>query len=205
MAIRLLLVDDDERVRSELANLIGREDGLTLIGQAGSTADALTIAAEAHPAVVLTEAILPDGPGAELSRALRSAYPRLRVLLVTSLPADGAFVHASIGGASGYLLKPIRQGEVVDAIRRVAEGESLLDTALMGRILGRLLEEPDEGDGKLQIGEPEKRILVLVAEGLTDPEIAERIGLEPEDVTRRVRTLLVKLGIRSSTPTGRRD
>jgi DNA-binding NarL/FixJ family response regulator len=205
MNIRLLLVDDDERVRSDLAGLIAREDGLSVVGQAGSSAEALAIAAETQPHVVMTEAILPDGSGAELCRSLRATHLGLQVLLVTSLPADAAFVHASMGGAAGYLLKPIRQGEVVDAIRRVAEGERLLDTALMGRILSRLLEGPDERDLTLQIGDQEKRILVLVAEGLTDPEIAERMGLEPEDVKRRVSTLLTKLGIPSNTPTGPRD
>src|SRR5207245_4558929 len=135
-------------------------------------ADVLALVPETHPKVVLTEAILPDGSGAELSRALRTRNPALRVLLLTSLAADGAFIHASMGGAAGYLLKPIRKGEVVDAIRRVAEGDRLLDTALMGRILGRLLEAPEERDVALQIGDKEKRILVLIAEGLTDPEVA---------------------------------
>src|SRR5690348_11789090 len=119
MSIRLLLVDDDEKVRSELAALISREDGLTVAGQAGSGEEALTIAAESHPQIVLTEALLPDRSGAELCRALRAAYPRLRVLMVTSLAADAAFVHASMAGAAGYLLKPLRSGEVVDAIGRV--------------------------------------------------------------------------------------
>jgi len=205
MTIRLLLVDDDERVRSELAGLIAREDGLSVVGQAPSSAEALAVAAEVHPQIVLTEAILPDGSGVELGRSLRGASPRLRVLLVTSLPADAAFVHASMGGAAGYLLKPIRQGEVVDAIRRVAEGERLLDTGLMGRILGRLLEGPDDRDDTVHIDDLDKRVLVLVAEGLTDPEIASRIGLDAGDVTRRVSALLEKLGIRSGTPTGPRD
>lgn len=201
MSIRLLLVDDDEKVRSELAGLINREDGLQLAGQAGSGEEALTVAADSHPEIVLTEALLPGRSGAELCRALRSAYPQLRVLLVTSLAADAAFVHASMAGAAGYLLKPLRSGEVVDAIRRVAEGERLLDTALMGRILGRLLEGPDDP----KIGDTDKRILVLVAEGLSDPEIAARMRMSTEDVTQHVSGLLTKLGIRSSTPTSPRD
>jgi two-component system response regulator DevR len=199
MTIRTLLVDDDDGVRSALAGLIDREDGLTVVGQAASSADALTVASEKYPEVVLTEAILPDGSGAELSRELGSRHPRVRVLLVTSLAADAAFVHASMGGAAGYLLKPIRQGEVVDAIRRVAEGERLLDTALMGRILGRLLEGPEERDAVLHIGDDEKRILVLIAEGLTDPEVAQRMNMREEDVKRHVSSLFAKLGIRSGT------
>src|SRR2546428_6392909 len=199
MIMRTLLVDDDDGVRSALAGLIDREDGLAVVGQAASSAEALTIASETRPHVVLTEAILPDGSGAELCRELRSRDPRVGVLLVTSLAADAAFVHASMGGAAGYLLKPIRQGEVVDAIRRVAEGDRLLDTALMGRILGRLLEAPEERDVALQIGDKEKRILVLIAEGLTDPEVAERMGIKEEDVKRQTSSLFAKLGIRSGT------
>jgi two-component system response regulator DevR len=198
MTIRTFLVDDDEAVRSALADLIDREDGMAVAGHAETVAEALALIPDAQPKVVLTEAILPDGSGTELCRALLGRYPGLRVLLLTALAADGAFIHASMGGAAGYLLKPIRKGEVVDAIRRVAAGERLLDTALMGRILGQLLDQPRERD-RPRLADEEKTLLVLIADGLTDPEIAEHLGLQEETIKLQVADVLIKLGIRSGT------
>jgi len=198
MTIGVLLVDDDELVRSALQELIAREEGLSVVGEAGSAAEALSQVSVTHPRVVLTEAILPDASGAELCRALRTRHPELAIVLLTSLSADGAFIHASMGGAAGYLLKPIRKGEVIDAIRRVGKGERLLDTGLMSRILGQWLEEPVEGE-RPRIGDEEKEILLLVADGLTDPEIAAQLGMDEEAVTRQVSEVFTKLGIRSGT------
>src|SRR2546428_13600230 len=109
MPIRIFLVDDDEAVRSALADLINREDGMTVVGHAETMAEALVLIPVVEPKVVLTEAILPDASGTELSRALLGRYPGIQVVLLTSLAADGAFIHASMGGAAGYLLKPIRK------------------------------------------------------------------------------------------------
>jgi two-component system response regulator DevR len=198
MTIRIFLVDEDEAVRADLESFVNREEGMAVVGHAATVGDALMLVPGTQPKVVLTEAILPDGSGTELSRALLARYPGLRVLLLTALAADGAFIHASMGGASGYLLKPIRKGEVVDAIRRVAAGEELLDTALMGRILGQLLERPLEAD-RPRLSDEEKRLLVLIADGLTDPEIAQHVGLQQETVKLQVSEVLTKLGIRSGT------
>jgi len=194
-ATRVFLVDDHEIVRRGLRELLEGEDDLLVAGEAGTAEEALSRIPAARPDVAVLDVRLPDGDGVEVCREIRSTHPEVRCLMLTSFADDEALFSAILAGASGYVLKQVRGTDLVDAIRRVAQGQSLLDPTVTARVLERLRAPapPDEGLGSLT--EQERRILDLIAEGLTNRQIGERMYLAEKTVKNYVSNVLMKLGM----------
>jgi len=142
---------------------------------------------------------LPDGSGIDVCREVRSVDPSIRALILTSYEDDEALFAAIMAGAAGYVLKQIRGTDLVDGIRRVAAGQSLLDPAVTARVLERIRRGPQQPDELRELTEQERRILVLVAEGLTNREIAGRMFLAEKTVKNYVSSVLAKLGLERRT------
>ncbi|MFA9445499.1 response regulator [Egicoccus sp. AB-alg6-2] len=197
--VRVFLVDDHEVVRRGLRDLIDAEDDLEVVGDAASAGMALAGIAQTSPDVALLDVRLPDGNGVEICRDVRARDPRIACLMLTSFGDDEALFDAIMAGAAGYLLKDVRGPDLLDAIRRVATGDSLLDPAVTGKVLERL-RRGDEEDPRLRsLSEQERRILSLIAEGLTNRQIAERMHLAEKTVKNYVSNLLAKLGMQRRT------
>lgn len=199
MTIRVFLLDDHEIVRRGVRDLIDAEDDLTVVGEAGTAEEALGRISAVGTEVAVLDVRLPDGNGVEVCREIRSRHPEIRCLMLTSYSDDEALFDAITAGAAGYVLKQIRGSDLVDSIRRVAAGQSLLDPAVTARVLERLRKgvEDDERLGRLT--EQERRILELLAEGLTNRQIAERLYLAEKTVKNYVSNLLTKLGMERRT------
>jgi len=197
--IRVFLVDDHEVVRRGLVALLDTEDDIEVVGEAGTVADAMARVPAVRPAVVVLDVRLPDGNGVALCRDLRSVLPEAGYLMLTSFSDDEALFDAILAGAAGYLLKQIRGNDLVDAVRTVASGRSLLDPAVTQRVLERL-RNPPAPDAKLaSLTVTERKILDLIGEGLTNRQIAERIYLAEKTVKNYVSSLLSKLGLERRT------
>jgi DNA-binding NarL/FixJ family response regulator len=199
VTVRVFLLDDHEIVRQGLRGLIEAEDDLAVIGEAGTAEEALTRIPATRPDVAVLDVRLPDGDGVEVCREVRSRFPELQCLMLTSFADDEALFSAIMAGAAGYVLKQIRGTDLVDAIRRVAAGESLLDPAVTARVLERLRLEPKPDEGLEQLSEQERRILDLIAEGRTNRQISETIFLAEKTVKNYVSSLLAKLGMERRT------
>jgi two-component system, NarL family, response regulator DevR len=198
-AVRVYLVDDHEVVRRGLRDLLEVEEDLTVVGDAPSAGLALSGISKELPDVALLDVRLPDGNGVEVCREVRSRHPEVRCLMLTSFADDEALFGAIMAGASGYLLKEVKGTDLVDAIRRVAVGESLLDPALTGKVLERLRRGTEEDERLASLSDQERRILELIAEGLTNRQIAERIHLAEKTVKNYVSAILSKLGMSRRT------
>jgi len=197
--LRLLVVDDHEVVRQGLVSLLDRREGFQVVAEAGTVAEAVDQARRHQPDIVVMDVRLPDGSGIEACREIRAELPSTRIVMLTSYPDEEAVLSAIVAGASGYLLKQVRGTDLVDTVRRVAAGQSLLDPAVTARVLDRL-RTPPEGDERLgRLTEQERRILDLIAEGLTNRQIAERIHLAEKTVKNYVSNLLAKLGMERRT------
>lgn len=198
MSVRVFLLDDHEIVRRGLRDLL-EAAGLDVVGEAGTAEEALRRVSAVSPDVAVLDVRLPDGDGVEVCREIRSQRPDLPCLMLTSFADDEALFDAIMAGASGYVLKQIRGDDLVDAIRRVAAGESLLDPTATTRVLDRLRRGgPD--DGKLaQLTDQERRILELLADGLTNRQIAEQMYLAEKTVKNYVSNLLAKMGMQRRT------
>ena len=195
--IRVMLVDDHEIVRQGLRSLLERREHLRVVAEAGMVAEAIAMAAETQPDVVVMDVRLPDGTGIEACREIRAARPETKVLMLTSYADDDAVYAAIIAGAASYMLKQTRGRELVSAIEAVARGESLLDPAVTQSVLTRMREMASGGhkDKLSELTEQERRILGLIAEGKTNREIAETIFLSEKTVKNYVSTILSKLGM----------
>ena len=191
--LRVFLVDDHEVVRRGLRELIEAEDDLVVVGEAESVELALGRIPPTRPDVAILDVRLPDGSGVELCRDVRSRHPEVQCLILTSFADDEALFGAIMAGAAGYVLKQVRGGDLVDSIRRVGRGESLLDPRVTERVLSRL-RHPVDDDLEGLTGQ-ERKILDLVTEGLTNKQIAERLFLAEKTVKNYVSHLLAKLGM----------
>ena len=199
MTTRVFLVDDHEVVRRGLKELLDGEDDIDVVGDAGTAGMALAGIAKTAPDVAVLDVRLPDGNGVEICREVRARDPRLACLMLTSFSDDEALFDAIMAGAAGYLLKDIKGNDLLDAVRRVARGESLLDPSLTGKVLERL-RQGDEQDPRLaSLSEQEGRILELIADGLTNRQIAEKMHLAEKTVKNYVSNLLSKLGMQRRT------
>lgn len=197
--IRIFLLDDHEVVRRGVANLLELEGDLTVVGEAGSIAEAMARVPATRPDVAVFDVRLPDGSGVEACRDLRDRTPGTVYLMLTSYADDEALFEAIMAGASGYVLKDIRGNDLVDAIRTVASGKSLLDPALTQRVLERI-RAGRNGDGRLTaLSDQERRILELIGEGLTNRQIGDRLHLAEKTVKNYVSSLLAKLGMERRT------
>ena len=199
MGIRIFLVDDHEIVRRGLADLIDAQADLEVAGEAATAAQAVARIPVVAPDVAIVDLRLPDGNGVEVCREVRSQAPAIACLIFTSFSDDEALFDAIMAGASGYLLKQIKGVDLLDAIRRVAAGQSLLDPAVTARVLERLRVGPQHDERLTRLTDQERRILDLVAEGLTNRQIAQRIFLAEKTVKNYVSNILAKLGMERRT------
>jgi DNA-binding NarL/FixJ family response regulator len=197
--LTVFLVDDHEIVRRGVADLLDEADDLTVVGQAGTAAEALTMIPVAKPDVAVLDVRLPDGNGVELCRELRSALPELNCLILTSYTDEQAMLDAVLAGAGGYVIKDIRGMELVSAVREVGAGRSLLDSRAAAVLMSRLRASLD-GPGPLaELTDQERALLGLIGEGLTNRQIAERMFLAEKTVKNYVSRLLAKLGMERRT------
>jgi two-component system response regulator DevR len=199
VTIRVFLLDDHELVRRGLRDLLETEDDLEVTGEASTADEALRRLPAARPDVAVLDVRLPDGSGVEVCRDIRSAHPQVHCLMLTSYADDEALFDAIMAGASGYVLKQVRGNELVEDIRRVAAGQSLLDPAVTARVLDRLRRGPEEDAQVAALTEQEQHILELLAEGLTNRQIAERMYLAEKTVKNSVSNLLAKMGMSRRT------
>jgi two-component system response regulator DevR len=197
--IRVYLLDDHEVVRTGLRDLLEREGDIEIVGESGSAVDAEHRIPALRPNVAVLDARLPDGSGIDVCREVRSVDPTIQALILTSYEDDEALFAAIMAGAAGYVLKQIKGTDLVDAVRRVAAGQSLLDPAVTARVLDRIRRGPDQPDELKGLTDQERRILGLVAEGLTNREIAERMFLSEKTIKNYVSSLLAKLGMERRT------
>ncbi len=196
-ALRVMLVDDHEIVRQGLRALLEAEGDIEVVAEADSGKSATSLASAHQPDVVVMDVRMPDGSGVEACRAIRDERPDARVIMLTSFSDDEALFNSIMAGAAGFVLKQIRGRDLVDAIRTVASGRSLLDPDVTKRVLERLRKSKfDERDPKLsRLSPQEERILDLVGEGLTNREIGARIHLSDKTVKNYVSTILQKLEV----------
>ena len=197
--IRVYLLDDHEVVRRGLRDMLEQEDDIEVVGESGSAVEAAHRIPALRPDVAVLDGRLPDGSGVDVCRDIRSVDPSIKALILTSYEDDEALFASIMAGAAGYVLKQIRGTDLVDAIRRVAAGQSLLDPAVTARVLERIRRGPEQPDELRDLTEQERKILVLVAEGLTNREIAGRMFLAEKTVKNYVSSLLAKLGLERRT------
>ena len=152
-----------------------------------------------RPDVAVLDVRLPDGNGVEACRDIRSSHPEVRCLMLTSFSDDEALFDSIMAGASGYLLKQVRGADLVDSVRRVAAGQSLLDPTVTAKVLERLRKPPEEDEQLARLTEQERKILDLLAQGLTNRQIGERLYLAEKTVKNYVSNLLMKLGMHRRT------
>jgi DNA-binding NarL/FixJ family response regulator len=195
--IRLMLVDDHEVVRLGLKNLLERREQFTVVGEAGSVAEAISVAKETKPDVIVMDIRLPDGNGVEATREIRGERPETKVLMLTSYADDEAIYGSIMAGASGYLLKQTRGQNLAEAIERVANGESLLDAAVTEKVLERMRSlVRGEADELAPLTDQERKVLAGIAEGKTNKEIAAEVFLSDKTVKNYVSSILSKLNLR---------
>ncbi len=163
-------------------------------GEASTAEEALSRLPGTRPNVAVLDVRLPDGDGVEVCREIRSRNPDIYCLMLTSFADDEALFSAILAGASGYVMKQVRGTDLVDAIRRVAQGQSLLDPAVTARVLERLRTPQAPDDDLASLTDQERRILDLIAEGLTNRQIAERLVVSERTAENHVQHILTKLG-----------
>jgi two-component system response regulator DevR len=198
-AIRVFLLDDHEIVRRGLRELIEADGDMVVVGEAGNAGEALVRIPIAAPQVAVLDVRLPDGNGIEVCRDIRSSHPEIGCLMLTSFSDDEAMLDAILAGASGYALKQIRGTDLVDSIRAVASGRSLLDSRAADRIRERLRRGPDEDDRLRHLTTQERRILDLLAEGRSNRQIADTMFLAEKTVKNYVSNVLSKMGMSRRT------
>jgi DNA-binding NarL/FixJ family response regulator len=197
--IRVFLLDDHELVRRGLAELLSGEDGIEVVGESGSAVEATRRIPALRPDVAILDGRLPDGSGIDVCRDVRSVDPSIKALILTSYDDEEALLSAIMAGASGYVLKEIRGSALVDGIRRVAAGQSLLDPAVTQQVLDRVRNGPKEATELKLLSDQERKILALIAEGLTNRQIGERSSLAEKTVKNYVSSILSKLGLERRT------
>jgi len=197
--VRVFLLDDHEVVRRGLRELLESEDDLEVVGEAGTAAEALARIPPTRPDVAVLDVRLPDGNGVEVCREVRARHPEIHCLILTSYSEDEALFQAIMAGASGYLLKQVKGTDLVDGVRRVASGQSLLDPSVTAAVLERLRKGPETDDRVASLTDQERRILDLVADGLTNRQIAEQVHLAEKTVKNYVSNILSKLGMQRRT------
>jgi two-component system, NarL family, response regulator DevR len=194
--MRILLVDDHEIVRKGIRSLLEAEPDLEVVGEAGTAGEALRRVGFDSPDVVVLDVRLPDGSGVEACRDIRSAFPDVKVLMLTSFADEDALMSAILAGASGYLLKRIDSAALLDGLRRIGHGESLIDQEMVAKLFSALRGGTRSSDPLLEkLSEQERRVLELITTGLTNREIAEEMFLAEKTIKNYVSNLLTKLGM----------
>jgi len=195
---RVVLVDDHAVVRRGLIDLLSERAEITVVGEAGSVAQAIEVVAVTRPDVVVMDLRLPDGSGVEACREIREQLPETKVLMLTSHADQNALFAAVMAGASGYLLKDLNPRAIQDAVLTVAQGGSLLDPAMATEVLNRLRRgqatHPAD-DAFASLSPQEDRILDMIADGMTNGEIANKLGLAEKTVKNYVSQIYAKLNV----------
>jgi two-component system response regulator DevR len=196
--ITAFLMDDHEVVRQGVRALLEASGEIRVVGEASTAAEALARVPAVKPDVCVLDVRVPDGNGIEVCREIRSKLGT-PCLMLTSYSDDEALFEAIMAGAAGYVLKQIRGNELLTAVKRVAAGESLLDPAITGRVLQRLRAPSPEDERLSRLTEQERRILALIAEGMTNRQIANEMHLAEKTIKNYVSNLLAKLGMERRT------
>jgi two-component system response regulator DevR len=197
--VSVFLVDDHEVVRRGLVDLLGSDPDLEVIGEAGSVGEAMAMIPDARPDVAVLDVRLPDGNGIELCRDLLSDMPDLRCLMLTSYTSDEAMLDAILAGASGYIVKDVKGMELAQAIKDVGAGKSLLDNRAGAALIAKLQNAGERDDPLSGLTKQERALLDLLAEGLTNKQIAARMFLAEKTVKNYMSRLLAKLGMEHRT------
>ncbi|MDQ1617666.1 MAG: two-component system, NarL family, response regulator DevR [Actinomycetota bacterium] len=197
--IRVFLLDDHEVVRRGLKDLLEADGDIVIVGESGLAQEASRRIPALRPHVAVLDGRLPDGSGIDVCRDIRSSNPEIAALILTSYDDDEALFSAIMAGAAGYVLKQIRGTDLVDAVRRVASGQSLLDPAVTQQVLERLRQGPPQDSALAPLTDQERRVLELIGEGLTNRQIGERMFLAEKTVKNYVSSLLSKLGLERRT------
>ncbi|MFI7680083.1 response regulator [Actinophytocola sp. NPDC049390] len=194
-----MLVDDHEIVRRGIADLIGTTDDLEVVGEASGVAEALARVPQVRPDVAVLDVRMPDGNGIELCRDLKSQLPELNCLMLTSYADDDALFDAIMAGASGFVLKQVLGLDLLDAIRTVGAGGSLLDPRTTAALMNRIRREREEQDPLNALTEQERAVFDLIGEGLTNRQIGEKLFLAEKTIKNYVSHVLNKLGMQRRT------
>ena len=196
-AIRLMIVDDHEVVRSGLRMIFDPEEDLEVVGEAGSAAEAVQVASAVDPDVILMDVRMEGMSGIDACREIKSVHPEVKVLMFTSFGEEEAVTASIVAGASGYLLKNMGRLELLKAIRGVAAGQSLLDPSVTRKVMERLARLSAREEERLveALSDRERGVLALVAEGLTNKVIASNLVLSENTVRNHVSRILEKLGL----------
>jgi two-component system, NarL family, response regulator DevR len=198
--IRVFLLDDHEIVRRGLRGLLEAEDDIEVVGEAGLVSEAIPAILELRPDVAILDGRLPDGSGIEVCREVRAADPSIKGLILTSYDDDEAMFTAILAGAAGYVLKQIEATTLLSGIRAVVQGQSLIDPSVAVRVIDRMRTGHTTGPAELASLTPqEKKILSLIAEGLTNRQIGEQMFLAEKTVKNHVTNVLAKLGVERRT------
>ena len=197
--IRVYLLDDHEVVRQGLRALLESAGDIEVVGESGTAEEATARIPALRPQVAVLDARLPDGSGIEVCRTVRALDPTIQALILTSYDDDEALFAAIMAGAAGYVLKQIRGSDLIDSVRRVAAGQSLLDPAVTARVLERVRRGPELDPALAPLTDQERRVLSLIGEGMTNRQIAEAMFLAEKTIKNYVSSLLAKLGLQRRT------
>jgi two-component system response regulator DevR len=197
--ITVFLLDDHEIVRRGVRDLLEAEPDIAVVGEASTEDEAVRRIPAVDPDVAVLDVRLQDGDGISACREIRSRHPRTACLMLTSFADDEALFHAIMAGASGYVLKQIRSSDLLDAIRKVAAGQQLLDPALTAKVMERLRKGPEEDELIARLTAQERQVLLLLAEGLTNRQIADRLFLAEKTIKNYVTSVLSKMGMTRRT------
>ena len=191
--VRVMIIDDHEIVRRGISDIIDRADGLEVVAEAGSKAEAIRRADLMRPDVVLVDLQLPDGTGIEVIRALSQSVPQALPIVLTSFDDDEALAEALEVGARAYVLKSVHGAEISDVVRAVADGRVLLDERTVTR------RRADHDDPTADLTNAERKVLVLIGEGLSNREIGAQLGVAEKTVKNHITSLLAKMGLQRRT------
>ena len=197
--VRVFLLDDHEIVRRGVSELLELEEDLLVVGQAGTAREALDRIPASRPDVAVLDVQLGEGSGIEVCRDIRSSHPEIACLMLTSFADDEALMDSVVAGAAGYVLKQIRGSDLVESIRIAASGRSLLDPAQTARAVQRLRTGAEEDPRLASLTAQERKILDLLADGLTNRQIGEQLFLAEKTIKNYVSNLLMKLGMKRRT------
>ena len=197
--IRVYLLDDHEIVRRGLKELLEHEGDIEVVGESGLAQEAIRRIPAHRPDVAVLDGRLPDGSGIDVCREIRSRHPEIAALILTSFDDDEAIFSAIMAGAAGYVLKQVRGNDLVESVRRVAAGQSMLDPGVTQQVLDRLRNGPEEDEALAPLTGQERRILELIGEGMTNRQIADEMFLAEKTVKNYVSSMLSKLGMERRT------
>lgn len=195
MTVRVLVTDDHPVVRYGLAELISGEPGFEVVGEAASGPEAVRKVKELKPDIVVMDVRMPQGDGIDACRNIRSAHPKTKVLILTSFNDDESLLGSIVAGASGFLLKELGTDALLTALETISKGGSLLDPAVTGRVLHQMQSMLNPIATDVALSPQEERILHMIAEGMTNREIAESMKLSINTVRNYIANMFQKLGI----------